>query len=112
MKTINATTIAKLIEAHFEDDESKFLSYANSIAEAYEKAGKERKAKIIRSKIYKTYTRKTKVTLDPETICKLMKTTQHEGHWYKNGEIYNGEIHMHGNNAPFTDGYGNVVEWR
>lgn len=112
MKIINATTIAKLIEAHLENDESKFLSYANFIAEAYEEAGEERKARIIRSRIDRTYNRQTKVTPDAETIYKLMNLPQYEGHWYKNGEIYTGEIHMHGNNSPFTDGCGNVVEWR
>lgn len=32
MNRINATTIGKLIEAHMEHDEHKFLSYANFIA--------------------------------------------------------------------------------
>lgn len=64
MKCINATTIGKLIEAHMEYDEQKFLSYANFIAEAYEEQGEERKARIIRSKIDGTYKNQPQVTLD------------------------------------------------
>lgn len=64
MKCINATTIGKLIEAHMEHDEKKFLSYANFIAEAYEEQGEERKARIIRSKIDGTYKNQPQVTLD------------------------------------------------
>lgn len=64
MKCINATTIGKLIEAHMEHDEQKFLSYANFIAEAYEEQGEERKARIIRSKIDGSYKKQSKVVLD------------------------------------------------
>lgn len=55
MKCVNATTIAKLIEAHMEHDEQKFLSYANFIAESYEEEGEERSARIIRKRIDGTY---------------------------------------------------------
>lgn len=64
MKCINATTIGKLIEAHTEKDEQKFLSYANFIAEAYEEQGEERSARIIRKKIDGTYKNDPKVVLD------------------------------------------------
>ena len=64
MKTINAVTIGKLIEAHVEHDEEKFLSYANFIAEAYEEQGEEREAKIIRSKLDRSYKGQSKATLD------------------------------------------------
>lgn len=64
MKNINATTIGKLIEAHFEHDEEKFRSYANFIAECYEEEGEERKAKIVRSKLDGTYKNQSKVVLD------------------------------------------------
>lgn len=64
MKCISAVTIGKLIEAHIEHDEQKFISYANFIAEAYGEAGEERKAKIIRSKLDGTYKNQPKVTLD------------------------------------------------
>lgn len=64
MKSINVTTIGKLIEAHTEHDDQKFLSYANFIAEAYEKAGEERTARIIRSKLDGTYKNQPKVVLD------------------------------------------------
>lgn len=64
MKCINATTIGKLIEAHMEHDEKKFLSYANFIAEAYEEQGEELKARIIRSKLDGSYKKQSKVVLD------------------------------------------------
>lgn len=52
---ISAVTIAKLIEAHLEHDEPKFLSYANFIADTYEKSGELLKAKIIRSRLDGSY---------------------------------------------------------
>ena len=64
MKCINATTIGKLIEAHMDHDEQKFLSYANFIAEAYEEQGEELKARIIRSKLDGSYKKQSKVVLD------------------------------------------------
>lgn len=63
MKSISATTIGKLIEAHMEHDEQKFLSYANFIAEAYEEQGEELKARIIRSKLDGTYKNQPKVVM-------------------------------------------------
>lgn len=51
MKCISAVTIGKLIEAHMEHDEEKFMTYANFIADAYEESREGRSAKIIRSKI-------------------------------------------------------------
>lgn len=64
MKYISAVTIGKLIEAHMENDEQKFLSCANFIAESYEEQGEERKARIIRKKIDGTYKNDPKVVLD------------------------------------------------
>lgn len=64
MKIINATTVAKLIEAHMEGNEEKFLSYANFIAEAYEEAGEERSARIIRCRMDGSYKDKAKACLD------------------------------------------------
>ena len=64
MKCISAVTIGKLIEAHMEHDEQKFISYANFIAEAYEEQGEERKARIIRSKLDGSYKEQSKVVLD------------------------------------------------
>jgi len=64
MKCISAVTIGKLIEAHMDHDEQKFLSYANFIAEAYEEQGEERSAKIIRSKLDGSYKKQSKVVLD------------------------------------------------
>lgn len=61
MKCINATTIGKLIEAHMENDEKKFLSYANFIAESYKEGGDERSARIIRKRIDGTYKNNAKV---------------------------------------------------
>lgn len=64
MKVINATTIGVLISAHIEGDEEKFLSYANFIAEAYEEAGEERSARIIRKRIDGSYKNEPQVRLD------------------------------------------------
>lgn len=66
MKVINATTIGKLIEAHIEGDNDKFLSFAEFIASSYEEAGEERAARIIRSKLDGSYKNASKVTLDEE----------------------------------------------
>lgn len=65
---ISAVTIAKLIEAHLEHDESKFLSYANFIADTYEKSGELLKAKIIRSRLDGSYKDMPQVTLDNEVV--------------------------------------------
>ena len=54
----------KLIEAHMEHDEAKFLSYANFIADSYEKSGEERSAKIIWSKISGENKKQSEVTLN------------------------------------------------
>ena len=64
MKVINASTIGNLISAHIEGDEKKFLAFANFIADAYEEAGEERSAKIIRKRIDGTYKNEPQVTLD------------------------------------------------
>lgn len=64
MDTISSVTIGKLIEAHLEGDEKKFLSYANFIAEKYEDAGQERSAKIIRKRLDGSYKNDPEVTLD------------------------------------------------
>lgn len=63
---ISAVTIGKLIEAHMEHDEKKFISYANFIAEAYEQQGEDRKARIIRKRLDGTYKNDPQVTLDSE----------------------------------------------
>lgn len=64
MNCISAVTIGELIEAHMENDEKKFLSYANFIAEAYEQQGEKRPARIIRKRIDGTYKNDPQVTLD------------------------------------------------
>lgn len=74
MKCTSAVAIGKLIEAHIEHDEEKFLSYANFIADAYEEAGEERSAKIIRSKISGEYKENPKVTLDSDLVITLLKS--------------------------------------
>lgn len=50
MKVINASTIGNLLSAHMEGVEDKFLIFANFIADAYEEAGEEHSAKIIRKR--------------------------------------------------------------
>lgn len=64
MKVITASTIGNLISAHIEGDEKKFLAYANFIADAYDEAGEERSARIIRKRIDGTYKNEPQVTLD------------------------------------------------
>ena len=64
MKVITASTIGNLISAHIEGDEKKFLAYANFIADAYDEAGEERSARIIRKRIDSTYKNEPQVTLD------------------------------------------------
>ena len=66
MKCINASTIGILISAHLEGDDEKFLAYANFIADAYEEAGEDLKARIIRKHISGSYKDEPKVTLDWE----------------------------------------------
>lgn len=64
MKCISSVTIGKLIEAHMEHDEEKFLNYANFIADTYEDCGDERSARIIKNKISGKHKEGPKVTLD------------------------------------------------
>ena len=64
MKIIGVSTIGNLISAHMEGDEQKFLAFANFIADAYEEAGEERSARIIRKRIDGTYKNEPQVTLD------------------------------------------------
>lgn len=66
MKNISAVTIGKMIEAHTEHDEEKFILYANFIADAYEESGEELSAKIIRSKISGEYKKHPEIRLDNE----------------------------------------------
>lgn len=79
MKHISAVTIGKLIEAHMEHDEEKFLSYANFIADAYEEFGEERSAKIIRSKISREYKEESKVAINTDLLIKLLKCYVSQG---------------------------------
>ncbi len=69
MKVIGPTTIAKLIEAHIDNDDEKFFSYANFIADAYEEQGKDNAAKIIRNRISGEYKTAPRVVLDSEDPC-------------------------------------------
>ncbi len=68
MKCITVVTLGKLIEAHMEHDEEKFLSYANFIAEACEEVGEIRKAGFIRSKIDGTHRNQPQVSLDSSNV--------------------------------------------
>lgn len=40
------------------------------------------------------------------------KEIEHGYYDLKTGKKYNGEVHIHGNNSPFTDGCGNIIVWR
>lgn len=63
-KTISAVTIGKLIEAHMDGDNDKFLAYANFIADSYEEKGEIRSAEIIRKRISGEYKKESKIVLD------------------------------------------------
>lgn len=32
--------------------------------------------------------------------------------YYLNGRPYTGQVYLHGGGQPFTDGHGNILEWR
>lgn len=64
MKQAGAVAIGKLIEAHKKGDEAMFDSYANFIADAYEEAGDERAARIIRKRLSGKMDKEGVVTLD------------------------------------------------
>ena len=123
MKCISAVTIGKLIQAHMEHDEEKFLAYANFIADAYEESGEERSAKIVRSKISGEYKNQLKATLDSEQQNKnaaalLMMLglaagkLSHRKYPYTthNGEKYEGTIYMT-EGVGFHDGQGHKIEF-
>ena len=64
MKTINTTTIGKLISAHYEGDNEKFDTYVRFIIESYEEQGEQRKADIIRKRADGSYKNQPKIVLD------------------------------------------------
>ena len=118
MKCISAVTIGKLIEAHMEHDEEKFLSYANFIADAYEESGKERSAKIIRSRLSGEYKNQSKVTLDSGVALKLIQfyieqNCQRRTYPYtvRDGKRYSGTVHIT-EGIGFHDGCGHKIEFR
>lgn len=107
MKIINASTIAKLIEAHMDGDDKKFMSYANFIAESYEEAGEEREAKIIRSRIDGSY-KKVKAVID--TLSELNKKTSsntnldrlmHPYYVAYTGKRHYGDVYIHGDGGTY-----------
>lgn len=57
---------------------------------------------------------------DPEKFQNLInsaskssaKEIEHGYYSLKTGNKYNGEVYIHGNGEPFTDGHGNVIIWR
>lgn len=118
MKCISAVTIGKLIEAHMEHDEEKFLAYANFIADAYEESGEERSAKIIRSKISGKRKTESRVTVSVDLLINLLKSyisqsepyraypyTLHDGRRYEGTVYFTEKIGLH-------DGRGNKIEFR
>lgn len=63
MKVISIITVSKLIEAHYEKDEKKFLDHVNLLIDAFEEQGDKIGAEIIKSKINGTYKYKPKVVV-------------------------------------------------
>ena len=124
MKCISAVTIGKLIEAHMEHDEGKFLSYANFIADAYEESGEERSARIIRKKISGEYKKELAATLDAEEqnrnfftlltmlgICNAINNPLKYPYTVHDGKRYEGTIHIT-EGIGFHDGCGHKIEFR
>lgn len=118
MKRISAVTIGKLIEAHIEHDEEKFMSYANFIADAYEEYGEERSAKIIRSKISGKYKTESRVTVSTDLLINLLKSYISQSKPYRtypytvhDGKRYRGTIHVT-EGIGFHDGQGHKIEFR
>lgn len=64
MKCISAVTIGKLIEAHMEHDELKFLEYANLIADILDECKEDESADIIRGKLYNAQNSSDAITFD------------------------------------------------
>ena len=64
MAEISVVTIAKLIEAHMEKDDEKFMSYANFIASKYRENGNDRASKIIEKRLDGSYKTDSKIVLD------------------------------------------------
>lgn len=120
MKTINATTIGKLIEAHFEHDEEKFRSYANFIAECYEEEGEDIKAKIIRSKLGGNYKKQGDISLDflnGISVCEKIKKLRINNNLSQKelGEIIgtsqqNIARYENGNNKPNIDSLKRIAD--
>lgn len=124
MKCISAVTIGKLIEAHMEHDEEKFLSYANFIADAHEEAGEERSARIIRKKISGEYKKELAATLDAEEqnrnfftlltmlgICNAINNPLKYPYTVHDGKRYEGTIHIT-EGIGLHDGRGHKIEYR
>lgn len=124
MKCISVVTIGKLIEAHMEHDEKKFMSYANFIADAYEESGEDRSAKIIRNKISGEYKKEPKVTLDEYEENKkngfllgilgaaaVNLSNRTYPYTVHDGKRYEGTIHIT-EGIGFHDGCGHKIEFR
>ena len=124
MKCISAVTIGKLIEAHMEHDEKKFMAYANFIADAYEESGEERSAKIIRNKISGEHKKEPKVTLDEYEENKkngfllgilgaaaVNLSNRTYPYTVHDGKRYEGTIHIT-EGIGFHDGCGHKIEFR
>lgn len=124
MKCISAVIIGKLIEAHMDHDEEKFMAYANFIADAYEESGEERSARIIRKKISGEYKKESTVTLGAEEqnknfftlltmlgVCNAVNNHPKHPYTVHNGKEYHGAICIDGAGGA-TDGHGHKVEFR
>lgn len=124
MHNISSVTIGKLIEAHMEHDEKKFLAYANFIADAYEEYGEEQSARIIRKKISGEYKKESKVTLDeyeenkkngflPGIFGAAAVNLSKRVYPYTvhDGKRYEGTIHIT-EGVGFHDGHVHKIEFR
>lgn len=82
MNRITATTIGKLIQAHYEGDEEKFKSYAKFIEQAYKDDNNERGARIIHKSIDGSYKNEHSVVLDKVETSDNWKEDNTQWDWY------------------------------
>lgn len=64
MHNISAVIIGKLIEAHMQHDELKFLEYANLVADILDECKEEESADIIRGKLYNAQNSSDTISFD------------------------------------------------
>ena len=80
-KVIGAAAIGNLIEAHLDKDETKFLAWANFIADAYADDGDDFAAELIRKRITGDCKNSPKAELDQLRTCRSCRHYPSEQKW-------------------------------